>query len=387
MPSPFEHIAATLHSAGAPAALDRLADTLREQKLYHKLFDARLLKRKSELGLPLARPSSLQDVPDAQRKLVEETYVAAAREVGELFLADGDIPAAWMYLQVIREPEKVAAAIEALPATGDGDQKSEQIMQIALYQGVNPTKGVRMMLKAHGTCSTITALDHVLHNLSQEQRQACAKVMVRSLYQDLSDSVRRHVQQRVPMVEPDASLRQLIAGRDWLFEGGGYHIDVSHLGSVVRFARSIDAPAEELELALQMAEYGSRLNKQLQYAGEPPFEDSYAAHIEFFKVLLGRDQDQALQYFRDKLAHEPDEQDKPLLAYVLTDLLMRSGRLDEAVDVAAEHLTNLGDDVSFSFAELCAEARRPDVLRRVAERRGDLVGYTAALIQEQSSRG
>jgi len=193
------------------------------------------------------------------------------------------------------------------------------------------------------------------------------------------------VQQRVPTVSPDASLRELLAGRDWLFEGGGYHIDVSHLSSVVRFARSIDAPAEELDLALQMAEYGSHLDKQLQYAGEPPFEDSYAAHIEFFKVLLDRNREQALQYFRDKLAAEPDERDKPLLAYVLTDLLMRVGKLDEAVDVAAQHLTNLGDDVSFSFAELCAEAKRLDVLRRVAEARGDLVGFTAALIQEPQS--
>jgi hypothetical protein len=382
MSSPFEQLAVLKESAGPAAALDRLADLLCEQKQYHKLFDARLLKRKFELGLPLARPSSLQDVPDEQRKLVEETYVAAAREAGDLFLAAGDIPAAWMYLQVIREPEKVAAAIEALPATSDGNEKFEQIMQIALYQGVNPPKGVKMMLKSHGTCSTITSLDQVMHNLSQPQREACAKVMVRSLYQDLSDSVRRHVQQRVPTVPPDASLRELLAGRDWLFEGGGYHIDVSHLGSVVRFARSIDAPAEELELALQMAEYGFRLDERLQYAGEPPFEDSYPAHIQFFKVLIGRDREQALQYFRDKLAAEPDEQDKPLLAYVLTDLLMRVGNLDEAVDVAAKYLTNLGDDVSFSFAELCAEAKRPDVFRRVAEGRGDLVGFTAALIQE-----
>jgi hypothetical protein len=382
MSSPFEQLAALKDSAGPAAALDRLADLLCEQKQYHKLFDARLLKRKFELGLPLARPSSLQDVPDAQRKVVEETYVAAAREAGDLFLAAGDIPAAWMYLQVIREPEKVAAAIEALPAASDGHEKSEQIMQIALYQGVNPPKGVKMMLKSHGTCSTITALDQVMHNLTQPQREACAKVMVRSLYQDLSDSVRRHVQQRVPTVPPDASLRELLAGRDWLFEGGGYHIDVSHLGSVIRFARSIDAPAEELELALQMAEYGSRLDERLQYAGEPPFEDSYPAHIQFFKVLIGRDREQALQYFRDKLAAEPDEKDKPLLAYVLTDLLMRVGKLDEAVDVAAQYLTSLGDDVSFSFAELCAEAKRPDVCRRVAEGRGDLVGFTAALIQE-----
>ena len=370
-------------SEGAAAALDRLAASLQEQQQYHKLFDARLLKRKHELGLPLVRPASLQDVPDDQRKQVEETYVAAAREVGELFLAQGDIPAAWMYLQVIREPEKVAAAIDALPESGDHSEQAERVMQIALYQGVNPTKGLQLMLRSHGTCSTITALDQVLANLNQEQRQACAKVMVRSLYRDLTESVQRQVQQRVPMLAPGTPLRELLAGRDWIFEGGGYHIDVSHLHSVVRFARSIEAPAEELDLALQMAEYGSRLDAPLQYAGEPPFEEFYPAHIQFFRILLGRETDQGLQYFRDKLESEPDERDKPLLAYVLVDLLIRAGRKEEAVDVAAQYLTNLGDDVSFSFAELCIESGRLDVLRRVNEERGDLVGFAAALIQER----
>src|SRR4051795_11385811 len=108
--SPFDQLAAAKSSAGPAAALDRLAETLLQQQDYHKLFDARMLKRKFELGLPLSRPSSLQDVPEEQRKIVEEAYVAAAREAGQLFLKQGDIPAAWMYLQVIREPQAVAEA-------------------------------------------------------------------------------------------------------------------------------------------------------------------------------------------------------------------------------------------------------------------------------------
>lgn len=378
----FDELARLNESSGPGAALDRLIETLREERQYHKLFDAMLLKRKHELGLPLSRPASLQDVPDEQRKAVEETYVAAAREAGEGFLDAGDIPAAWMYLQVIKEPEKVAAALDDVPLPAEYDEKSEQLLNIALYQGVNPVRGVQMMLKAHGTCSTITALDQCLHGLPAESREACAKVMVRSLYQDISDSVRRHVEQRMPMLPPDASLRELISGRDWLFEGGNYHVDVSHLNAVVRFARSISAPAAELEQALEMAEYGSHLDPQLQYGGEPPFEDFYPAHVRFFRVLLGRDTDQALQYFRDKLDAEPDEQDKPLLAYVLVDLLMRADRLDDAVGVAEQYLTNLGDDVSFSFSDLCRQAGRLDVLQRVTRAKGDLVGFAAAVLQD-----
>src|SRR5262245_13965794 len=81
--SPFQQLAAERAAGGPAAALDRLTQTLLEQQDYHKLFDARMLKRKFELGLPLARPASLQDVPEDQRKVVEETYVAAAREAGQ----------------------------------------------------------------------------------------------------------------------------------------------------------------------------------------------------------------------------------------------------------------------------------------------------------------
>lgn len=378
----FDQLAALKSSGGPAAALERLADALLERQDYHKLFDARMLRRKFELGLPLSRPASLQDVPEDQRKVVEEAYVAAAREAGHLFLKQGDIPAAWMYLQVIREPQPVADAIAALPETDEYSQQREQIVQIALYQGVHPEAGLKMMLRSHGTCSSITSLDQVLHSLSPEQRDACAKIMVQNLYRDLRGSVLRHVQQRVPTIEPDASLRQLLVGRDWLFADGGYHIDVSHLSSVVRFARNINPPDEELDMAIQLCEYGRQLDPRLQYGSEPPFDDYYPAHIAFFKALLDRDREASLQYFRDKVAAAPDEQNRALPAFVLVDLLIRCGRSDEAVEIAARHLAHLNDDASFSFADLCAETGRLDLLRRAAEERNDLVGFTAALLLE-----
>ena len=373
-----------LQTAGGDAAVfDWLAATLRERKEYHKLFDTRLIQKKRSLGLPVARPTSLDDVPADQRKEVEETYVDAAREVGELFLADGDVPAAWMYLQVIREPEKVKEAIDKLPLKNEADEQSQEIVRVALYERVHPVKGVQMLLRTNGMCNTITSLDQAMPSLSAEQRRECAQVMVRQLYKDLSETVRRHVQQRIPTIVPTAGLRELISGRDWLFEGGNYHTDVSHLNSVVRFARSLESTSDELKLALELCEYGRQLDEPLRYPGEPPFEDFYEAHNRFFRVLVDQDRNAALDYFRQKLADEPDERDKPLLAYVLVDLLMRVDRLDEAVDVAATHLANLGDDVGFSLAELCAEANRFDRLKEITKGKGDLVGYAAALVQSQ----
>jgi hypothetical protein len=73
---------------GASAVFERLATSLREQREYHKLFDALCLKKKHELGAPLNRPTSFDDVPAAKRDEFESAYVAASREVGQLLLAD-----------------------------------------------------------------------------------------------------------------------------------------------------------------------------------------------------------------------------------------------------------------------------------------------------------
>ncbi len=377
----FSELQQLSQSAGPEQLIEELINTCRESKDYHHLFDALMLKRKHELGLPLERPASLADVPDEQRKEVEKTYIEAAREVGHLLLEAGDILGAWMYFQVIREPKPVADAIQALPLPDELDDTTEQILNMALFEGIHPEKGVQMMLRLHGTCSTITALDQAFANLSSEDRQRCARVLVRSLYEDLRGTVEREVQQKLAMIHPGESLRSLLTGRDWLFEGGNYHIDVSHLNAVVRFSRSLET-AEDLEFALELAEYGARLDPQLQYGGDPPFEDFYVAHQQFFKVLLDQDRQDALQYFRDKLRNEPDEIDKPLLAYVLVDLLMRIEALDEAVDVAAEYLTDLGDEMSFSFAELCRKAGRLNTLQDVMKKKGDPVGFVAALLNK-----
>jgi hypothetical protein len=246
---------------------------------------------------------------------------------------------------------------------------------------VHPVKGVQMLLRTHGMCNTITSLDQAMPSLSAEQRRECAKVMIRELYGELTETVRRHVQQRIPTIEPQAGLRELVKGRDWLFEGGNYHTDVSHLNSVVRFARSLDGSDEELGLALALCEYGRQLDEPLRYPGEPPFEDFYEAHRQFFRIMADQDREVGLDYFRRKLADEPDEQDKPLLAYVLVDLLMRSGRLEEAVEVASTYLANLGDNVGFSLAELCIEAGQFERLKQITRDKDDLVGYTSALVQ------
>jgi hypothetical protein len=351
---------------------------LRDEKRFHQLFDSLLMKKRLEMGLSLVRPTSFKDVPEDRRDEFEKVYVDSARQVGELLLAEGSIPQAWHYFRAINEPQRVAAAIDALPE--DAAAAPDEVVEIALFQGISPVKGLSMYLASHGSCSTITAFDQVSMQLPVDARRQCAAVLVRKLYADLRENVQHDVARRQPMNPPGQNLRELIGGREWLFADDSYHIDVSHLNSVVRFARFLDAGSPELEQALQLAQYGSRLAQQYQYAGNPPFDDFYPAHIQFFKALLGDEREQALAYFRSRIGEDVADTDNQMAAYVLVDLLHRLERRDEALELACKYLAESADEFGLSLPELCAQAGRLDLLLALARQKGDVVNFAAALI-------
>lgn len=380
----FDQLDSLSRDAGDSAVIDALIDSLRTAGNHHKLFDALLLKQKHAMGLPLTRPTSFEDVPKEQQPAFEEAYVAAAREIGEALLEAGNLQEAWVYLKTIREPGKVAEKLEAIDASQlDHGEETEQLINIALNEGANPVKGLEIMLRTHGTCNTVTAMDQVVHQLPEAERSRSAALLVRELYGDLCHSLRHEVQQKIALAPPGENLRELIAGRDWLFNEGNYHIDVSHLSSVVRFARALEPGSPELAQAIELAEYGTHLDSQFQYAGDPPFEDFYTSHQQFLRALADENREDALEYFREKLNAEPDEEDRPMLAFVLMDLLHRIGRTDEAVDIAEKYLSRFDESTGFSFADLCQQAGRLDALKRVARLQEDPVRYTAALLSGQ----
>lgn len=379
MTDAFNQLSETKPS-GATAVFDKLLESLKASKDFHRMFDATLMRKKQELGLPLFRPTSLDDVPTEKRAEFEKTYVEAARAAGQLFLDAGQIANAWLYFRTIREPEPVAKALAAMPSRREPGDETEELIQVALFDGANPAKGIEWMLKTHGTCSTITSLEQQMVRLPADDRKRCAAILVKHLYTDITDSVQADVQRRMALAPPSDSLREAIAGRDWLFQEGNYHIDVSHLNAVVRFARFLDKDCPELKLAIELTEYGSHLDPQFQYPGDPPFNECYPAHRHYFMALAGEKVDESIAYFREKLDAEPDERDKQLIAYVLVDLASRIGRWDDAVQLAEQHLLNLEDSSSFSFSELCRDAGRMDVLQRVSQSKNDLVTFTAALL-------
>lgn len=368
-------------SSGPAAAIDELLHALESRGELHRLFDAILLKKKFEMGLPLSRPTSFDCVPENRQAEFEEAYIAAARRVGRAFLTQNNIPQAWIYLRTIHEPEGVAEALDKIAAGNGLPENVDDLIAVALYERANPVKGLELMLQSRGTCNTISAFDQAVPQISAADRIRGAELLARHVYGELFHSVCRDIERHGETPVTAKTLREAIAGRDWLFDEGNYHVDVSHLGAVVRFARFLTPESRELETVLQLCEYGTHLASQFQFPADPPFDEYYAAHLQFFRILAGDRRDEAIAYFHQRLKAATETEDRRLIAYVLVDLLVRIAAKDDAVAVASEFLSDLDESSGFSFAQLCEEAGRMDVYQKTAEDKGDLVGFTAALLR------
>jgi hypothetical protein len=379
----FDALDDTLRTGGPDAALEHVIAHLEQTKQFRALLDALLLKARRDLGLPLVPVSSLGDLPEPARSQYEERYIEAIRAVGTRLLAEGELPTAWSYFRAIGDPEPVAKALAEYQPV-EGDERLGAIVEVAFNQGANPRKGFELILEHFGTCSAITAFEHLPQDAAT--RSACADKLVRQLHEHLTANLRAEIAQRGQPLPPEGTpIPGLLDGRDWLFQDEAYHIDVSHLGATVRLSPLLTDPAT-IALAAGLADYGARLSHRHHYEGDPPFERTYEDHAVYLGALLGQDLDQAVAHFRAKLTPtDPGDAAGSYPAQVLVGLLLRLGRLDEAIDVAAEHLAGLPETslTCPSVAQLCQQAGQNSRLARIARDHGDLVNYAAALLQEQ----
>ncbi len=373
-------------SPSPEAVFEALEATLTENSDFHRLFDVRLMKVRQQMNLPVTQPTSLSNVPRDQETRFREAYVSTARDIGTMFLKSGRLPDAWAYFRTIGEPEPVREALEKISIPAESSAEFDEIMNLALYEGAHVVRGLQFLLKTHGTCNTITAMSQLMQQMSPAERRGAAAIMVRHLYTDLQYSVRRDVESREPGTNPPESIRELIAGRDFLFADGNYHIDVSHLHAVAGFARNLSPGDPELAQAVELCEYGRKLSSQLQYPGDVPFDRYYEASHHFLKALNGQDQDQAIAYFTERLRSEPDLPDQKLIAFVLVDLAQRIDRVAEVLPAAAEFLGRLEDPNGFSFIASCLRAGCNDLLRKTARENDDIIAMATALLAQTDQK-
>jgi hypothetical protein len=369
----FEELEQAFRSAGPSAVFDLLIHNALRKKDYRVLFGTRMMQSRHALGLPLIETEPTVNLSGERLSAYESALNKAAREAGELFLAEGDIVSAWTYFKALGDPAPVSAAIEKV----SGGEHLDRVIEIAFHEGVNPRKGFELILEHHGICRAITLFGN---NRDYATRQHSLQLLVRTLYGQLTASVRETIASVEGAIPPDDRLSELIAGRPWLFEGNSSYVDSTHLSVLLRFTPELE-DAEGLRMAAEMADYGRCLAPMFHFRGDPPFEDTYGDHAVYLHALLGEEVDDAIAHFRKKAA-DADPRDTPP-AEVLIELLVRLGRQAEAIETSLRFFpASSATPLSCASAiQLCQMAGDYKQLRTLARERGDLLAFSAAVIQ------
>ncbi|HEY1381669.1 MAG TPA: hypothetical protein VGF55_33030 [Gemmataceae bacterium] len=377
----FDDLRRTLAADGPAAAADQLVETLRRAGNLDALFYALLLRARLRLGADPVPTRPAAELPEALHTPYEEAIRDAARTVGRLYLEAGDIPHAWNYFRLIGEPGPVRDALDAVVLEEDDD--FYPLVEIALHHGVNPRKGFDLVLARQGICNAITLFGGFEAALAADVRAYFARRLVESLHDQLRERLRYELLQHGEAEPPaGATVAEMTAGRDWLFADDAYLIDVSHLGAVVQAATQLPPGDAGLRQAIELADYGARLAPNMKFPGDPPFEDLYADHAAYLRVLVGEDVQAGLERFRAKAEAADPEEVGPRPAEVYVNLLLHAGRQAEAAAAARKLLANVDERGLGCPGPLELARRQGDyaAFAEVARGRGDAVHFLAGLL-------
>jgi hypothetical protein len=288
-----------------------------------------------------------------------------------------------MYLRPVGDKATIAAALERIEPT---DDNLEELVGVALHEGVHPRLGFELVLKHFGTCNAISRFEGTMYQQPRADQQSVAALLIDHLHHELLDNVRADIARQAGSPPAEGSISAVVAERDWLFDGDNYHIDTSHLNAVVRIARLITA-AEPLRQAADLTEYGRRLSRQYQYAGEEPFTDVYAHHNLFFRAQLGEQVEAALAHFAERARAVPVDEQGTAAAEVYIALLARLGRAREAIEAHLQLLPRGARTTGFapSLLELARQAGDFSRVIDVCREREDVLGFAAGLVEARQS--
>jgi hypothetical protein len=386
-PVVFDELERTFATEGADAAAHRLCERLRDEKDYSSLFYALLMRKRQQLGVTPIPTGPATDLPERTHAEYEEAIRQAGRHVGELYLREGQLAQAWAYFRMLNEPEAVRRILDTYQP---GEEEDVQpLVQIAFYEGVHPHKGFDWILQRFGLCNAITTLSSQELPHPPEVRHYCIRALVRALYAELRERLSAEIERHDGKPPAEASappdtrgvIRQLIAGRDWLFGEDFSHIDLSHLSSVVQMSMHLPSCAES-EMARELCEYGQHLCGRFLNPGDPPFEDLYRAIGIYLAILAGDNVEEGLAYFHKQAEQADPETIGTYPAQVLVNLLLRLDRPSEALSVARKYLAS-ADNRQLScpsLVELCQKVGDYRTLAEVAREQGDLVHFLAGLL-------
>jgi hypothetical protein len=385
----FEELQRLLESAGPMAALERLSSQLRESKDFEGLFYARLLAARHRLGASPIPTGPISDIPEENQEEYENAIRAACREVGQLFLREGNLGQAYGYYRMIGETGPVKQALA--DHTPGEDEDFDTLVRLALYEGLLPKKGYDWVLQRFGLCSAITTLGGQQLPMSAEERRYCVGRVVRTLHEELRERLAADIERHEGKLPAEASapretvgvIRKMMAGRDWLFGDDCYHVDLSHLSSAVQMSLDLE-PGEELQMARELCAYGQRLSGAFKNPSDPPFDEPYRDQDIYLGILAGENVEGGLAHFRAK-AELGTEEVGTGPAEVLVQLLQRLGRTDEALEVARKYLARADSTWLPFLTDLCRRANNYRMLADAAREQGNTVQFLAGLLASRAT--
>ena len=362
---------AVLGGGDAARGVEFLINRFREEREWPLLFEARLMKKRLEMGLPMIQTQDPSEFPAALRAEYEQAMVEAAREVGHGFLEAGNIPRAWPYFRAIGEPGPVAEAMDrAKPA----EEEVEAVIAIAFQEGVAPAKGLEILLEAHGMCRALTTFG--MYAVPKD-REKCIALLVRELHAEVVLRMGNEIEARDGTRPATKNLIEMMEGRPELFGEYDYYVDTSHLVTLLPYALEVESK-ETLGLFHELCAYGKKLAPCFQSKGQSPFENPPVDYGEYVLAMLGNNVEARIGHFR-KIVEESDvERVGTAPSQLLVNLLVTLGRFSEALDVAMEHLRNERDLACPSPIQLCRMAGDYERLKELARERNDLLSYVAA---------
>jgi hypothetical protein len=359
-----------LREGKAAAGLEFLIERFREQKEWPMVFEARLMKKRLELGLPLIMAQDSEEFPADLRPAYEAAMMEAAREVGHGFLEMGSIPRAWPYFRAIGEHGPV---VEAIAKAEPGDD-ADAVIAIAFQEGVDPAKGLELILAQHGMCRALTTFGMYA---VQKDREKCIALLAKDLHAEVVRRMGAEIEAREGALPATVNLVEMMERRDGLFGEYDYYVDTSHLISLLPYSLEV-TDARTLQLFHELCEYGKRLAPCFQSKGQAPFENPAVDYGEFVLAMLGEDVDARVAHFR-KIAEEADPDFVGTApAQFLVNLLVKLKRYDEALAVSMEHLRDERELSCPSTVQLCRLAGDYARLKTLARERNDLLSYVAA---------
>lgn len=384
-PTPFETFNTACQDSGLEAALEGLADTLVDQQRFHELFEVRKLQLRQRLGLPIEQWQAIDELDTEQGEALERGLLTICREVGTRFMELGQVMQGWQYLEPVGDRPAVAALLRDVEIT---DENVEEVIQLSMGQAIEPELGFRLVLERFGTCSSITTYESQLAMQALSVRRGPAGQLVEHLYEELVGRIQNAIAEVEGQAPETSSLAELMVDRDWLFEGLNHHIDTTHLASTLRIARVL-VERIQIEKAVELARYGSRLHDDFQYKGQMPFESTYADTLEFFEALLKNDTEPAITRLA-KLA-EIHSADGNLDAAVWYVYLLDQLSMGEQATQAYLHWVHvqqaegmISEDVCPNLATLVSKYGCFDLARETLQSSGDLLGFaTVTSIERQ----